>query len=101
MRSPPPLSARQRQPEPALTLPLLMSGNHPAAFTNRCRDAGTHMKEARPAERRGESGGSAGEMFTWSSLKRETRNIFSCREGEAEPTFNVAVRCTPATNSAP
>lgn len=58
MRSPPPLSARQRQPEPALTLPLLMSGNHPAAF-HKPLQGRRHAHEGGTA--RGEEGRERGE----------------------------------------
>lgn len=70
MRRPPTLSARQRQPEPTLTLLLLMSGNHPAAPTNHCREAGTHMREAKPAGRREKAEGAERNVYV-EKLKKQ------------------------------
>lgn len=58
------LSASQRQPEPTLTLLLLMRGNHPEAPhkpLQRCQHA---HKAGKPKDRREPE-----EMVTWSYLK--------------------------------
>lgn len=58
MRRLPPLSARQRQPEPALTLLLLMSGNHPEAPHKPLQGCQHAHKAGKPEDRRdgGEEG---------------------------------------------